>query len=91
MAGKFRYAEVGARMGIHDFIHLDNSDYMDNNPVIALMETIYQKMGINPEFFDFMRSVPSDNIHFLSAEELEKYQIVNTSSMEEFRAQLGVE
>ena len=91
MAGKFRYAEPGARMGVHDFIHLDRSDYMDNNPVVTLMENMYQKMGISPEFFDFMRSIPSDNIHFLSAEELEKYQIVNSSSMEEFQALLGVE
>ncbi len=91
MAGKFRYAEVGARMGIHDFTHLDNNDYNNNNPAIALMKDTYQKMGISPKFFDFMRSVPSNSMHFLSTEEMQKYQITNTSSTEEFLTLLGVE
>ena len=88
MAGKYRYAEVGAQMGIHDFNHLDNSGYKLNNPAIALMKDTYQKMGISPDFFDFMRSVPTDNMHFLSVEEMQKYQITNTQSMEEFQAQV---
>ena len=77
MAGTKRYVSEGAKVFIHNFGGEINSQY--GQATMQYLKGLYDRAGIHNSFFAFMRKVPSTNLYEMTPNELQQYNIINTT------------
>ena len=94
MGGRYRYAQKGAKIGIHSMFY--KAEAQDNSAEFKkamefdrkVIRETFSKTGLKKDFFDFMMKLPSEKIHYLTAKELKKYNVVNVKDKAEFAEKL---
>ena len=76
IAGKYRFAMDGAKLGIHEFG--GDAPKTEDKTTTAIRD-FFTKVGIRDDFYDFMRSKPHDSMYWLTPTEIKKYNIVNAT------------
>ena len=85
IAGVKRTADQGAEFGVHSWQDDEGNEASDvpaDDPIHANYITYYKDMGLAPqvarEFYAFTNTAATfDNVHYMTAGELARYQIVN--------------
>jgi Ca2+-binding EF-hand superfamily protein len=85
-AGVERTAGSGARFGVHswDGIGEEGRELPRDDPEHDRYIDYYREMGIPEEFYWFtLEAAPADDIHWMTAEELERYSMLTDQAGEE--------
>ena len=84
LAGLKRTYEKGAQFGVHSWIDEDGMQARDvpaNDPINAAYISYYQEVGLTPQtaraFYAFTNQTAFDSIHYMSEQELARFQITN--------------
>jgi hypothetical protein len=84
LAGLHRTYEKGAQFGVHSWIDDDGLQARDvpaDDPINAAYISYYQEVGLPLQtaraFYAFTNQTAFDSIHYMSEQELAKFQIVN--------------
>lgn len=84
LAGLSRTYEKGAKFGVHSWIDDDGLQARDvpaDDPINAAYISYYQEVGLPPQtaraFYAFTNQTAFDSIHYMSEQELAKFQIAN--------------
>lgn len=84
LAGVRRSAAPGAEFGVHSWQSMDGTDARDAtaaDPAHAQYIRYYQEVGFSPEqakeFYAFTNRVAFHDVHYMTAEELRRFAIVN--------------
>ena len=84
LAGLKRTYEKGAQFGVHSWIDEDGMQAHDvpaNDPINAAYISYYQEVGLPPQtaraFYAFTNQTAFDSIHYMSEQELARFQITN--------------
>lgn len=84
LAGLKRTYEKGAEFGVHSWIDEDGlqaDDVPANDPINAAYIRYYQEVGLPPQtaraFYAFTNQTAFDSIHYMSEQELARFQIAN--------------
>lgn len=84
LAGLKRTYEKGAQFGVHSWIDEDGMQAHDvpaNDPINAAYISYYQEVGLPPQtaraFYAFTNQTAFDSIHYMSEQELARFQIAN--------------
>jgi hypothetical protein len=84
LAGLKRTYEKGAQFGVHSWIDEDGmqaSDVTANDPINAAYIGYYQEVGLPPHtaraFYAFTNQTAFNDIHYMSEQELARFQIAN--------------
>jgi len=84
LAGLKRTYEKGAQFGVHSWIDEDGMQARDvpaNDPINAAYIGYYQEVGLPPQtaraFYAFTNQTAFDSIHYMSEQELARFQITN--------------
>ena len=76
IAGKYRHAMAGAKLGIHEF---GGDAPQGEDKTTTAIRDFFTKVGIRDDFYAFMRSKPHDTMYWLNPTELKKYNITNAT------------
>jgi len=80
LAGNQRTIGDGAMLGVHSWESDDNTAAVDvprDDPQHRLYLDYYNEMGIPADFYWFtLEAAPAESIHWMTAEEIEQYQIL---------------
>ena len=79
IAGVKRFAEKGARIGVHSWSNgkKDGKDYPPEHEQHDIFVDYFDIINRDTSFYWFtLRAAPADGMHFMTSEELRKYQIV---------------
>lgn len=84
LAGLKRTYEKGAQFGVHSWIDengMQADDVSANDPINAAYINYYQEVGLAPQtaraFYAFTNQTAFDSIHYMSEQELARFQIAN--------------
>lgn len=84
LAGKKRSYEKGAQFGVHSWMDADGlqaSDVPADDPVNVAYINYYREVGLPPSiakaFYEFTNQTAFESIHYMSDQELARFQIVN--------------
>lgn len=84
IAGLKRTAEPGAEFGVHswqDDEGREAKDYPAGAPIHMAYLNFYREMGFTPEkaqdFYAFTNRSPFDSIHYMTRDEIARYQLTN--------------
>jgi hypothetical protein len=84
LAGLKRTYEKGAQFGVHSWIDEDGmqaDDVPANDPINMAYIRYYQEVGLPPQtaraFYAFTNQTAFDSIHYMSEQELARFQIAN--------------
>lgn len=83
LAGLERSAASGARFGVHSWGSFgeEGADVPRDDPEHDKYLEYYEQMGIPSEFYWFtLDAAPADDIHWMSAEELDEYSFLSPTS-----------
>ena len=76
MAGKYRLAMKGAKIGVHNF----GGDAQNGEDEVTMgIRRLYKKAGIHDDFYAFMRSIPHESMHWMTADEIKRYNFSNAT------------
>jgi hypothetical protein len=84
LAGLHRTYEKGAQFGVHSWIDEDGvqaRDVAPDDPINAAYIGYYQEVGLPPQtaraFYAFTNQTAFNDIHYMSEQELARFQIAN--------------
>lgn len=84
LAGLKRTYEKGAEFGVHSWVDedgLEADDVPANDPINAAYIGYYQEVGLPPQtaraFYAFTNQTAFNSIHYMTEQELERFQIAN--------------
>lgn len=83
LAGVERTVEPGAKLGVHSWAgdNLTGSELPHDDPDHRPYLNYYLDMGIPTDFYWFtLDAAPADDIHFMTPEEIDHYQITTSPS-----------
>jgi hypothetical protein len=84
LAGIHRAAEPGAEFGVHSWLDANGREARDvpaNDPAHREYVRYYEEVGFSPqiarEFYAFTNAVAFDQVHYLTGQEIEHFQLTN--------------
>ncbi|WP_447038996.1 hypothetical protein [Vibrio alginolyticus] len=83
LAGASRSWSAGAKLGVHSWSDgvKDGREYPSSHSSHDIFTSYYQDMGINSDFYWFtLNSAKSSSMHYLTLDEIVKYEIVTEES-----------
>ena len=87
-AGRYRFAEKGATIGIHSHGDPDGNTITSNQ--YDHYGKLYKSMGLTPELYELEKNIPNQKMHYLSHAEMIKYNIINVNSKQELEQFLNI-
>ena len=94
-AGRWRYAEEGAIVGIHNFASIWGGENEEVKPQelksATNMQELLKKFEIKDTYYTFMRSIPADEMYYLSYKQMKQYNLINVDGTNDFSTRMGVQ